>query len=226
MHFYTNQIHATLWSFTCAAVKLSLFQENNLSNSILRRVKCRTEAVNHLSRSLETWKNAKYHFIEAKIDKLTESSDITSNMKSTLRKTWQTSLLFLEPLQKQNLKRKNGGTWHIISPHLAKWVGHVPRVPHQVAPMTACMGMHKHLCMTINGKNVTRWWWWWNQKMKDAICAKTFFLAWRLPKGAQLPHSWNPECRSTTPIGEIPVMMVHPRDQTFPSKDSERRLVG
>ena len=52
-------------------------------------------------------KNAKYRFIEAKIDKLTESSDttpnsaststwlcITSNMKSTSHKTWQTSLIF------------------------------------------------------------------------------------------------------------------------------------
>ena len=29
--------HAILWSFTCATVKLSLFQENNLSNSILHR---------------------------------------------------------------------------------------------------------------------------------------------------------------------------------------------
>jgi len=33
-----------LWSFTCAAVKLSLFQENNLSNGILHRAKCRTES--------------------------------------------------------------------------------------------------------------------------------------------------------------------------------------
>jgi len=37
-------------------------------------------------------------------------------MKSTSRKTWQTSLLFLEPLQIQNLKRKSGGAWHIVSP--------------------------------------------------------------------------------------------------------------
>jgi len=52
-------------------------------------------------------KNGKYHFIEAKIYKLTESSDTTpnsvststwlcviSNMKSTSHKTWQTSLIF------------------------------------------------------------------------------------------------------------------------------------
>ena len=43
-----------LWSFTCAAVILSLLQENNFSNSIPHRVKSRTEAVKHLSRSLET----------------------------------------------------------------------------------------------------------------------------------------------------------------------------
>jgi len=49
----------TMWSLTCAAVILSLFQENNLSNSIPHRVKCRTEAVNILSRSLETCKMLK-----------------------------------------------------------------------------------------------------------------------------------------------------------------------
>jgi len=45
---------AVLWSLTCAAVILSLFQENNFSNSIPHRVKSRKEAVNHLSWSLET----------------------------------------------------------------------------------------------------------------------------------------------------------------------------
>jgi len=47
---------AALWSLTCAVVKLSLFQENNLSKSIPHKAKCRTDAVNHLSRSPETWK--------------------------------------------------------------------------------------------------------------------------------------------------------------------------
>jgi len=47
---------AELWSLTFAAVILSLLQENNLYNSISHRVKCRTEAVNHLSWSLGTWK--------------------------------------------------------------------------------------------------------------------------------------------------------------------------
>jgi len=44
---------AVLWSLTCAAVILSLLQENNLSNSIPHRVKSPKEAVKHLSRSLE-----------------------------------------------------------------------------------------------------------------------------------------------------------------------------
>ena len=45
---------AVLWSLTWAAVILSLLQEHNLSNSIPHRVKPRTEAVKHLSWSLET----------------------------------------------------------------------------------------------------------------------------------------------------------------------------
>ena len=78
-------------------------------------------------------KHTKYHFIEAITDKLTESSNttpnsvststwvcVTSKMISTPHKTWQTSLLFLELLQIQNLKRKSGGTSHIMSPPLEK----------------------------------------------------------------------------------------------------------
>jgi len=40
----------------CAPVKLSLFQENNLSNRTPHWVECQTEEVNHLSLSLQTWK--------------------------------------------------------------------------------------------------------------------------------------------------------------------------
>jgi len=61
-----------LWSLTRAAVILSLLQENNFSNSVPHRLKCRTKAVNHLSRFVNL-KNAKNYFIEAKIDKLTSS---------------------------------------------------------------------------------------------------------------------------------------------------------
>jgi len=85
-------------------------------------------------------KNAKTYFIEAKIHKLTElviphqamfqhqlgyMYGLPPNMKSSSHKTWQTSLLFLKPLQIQNLKRK-------------KW-GHVSRVPHQIAPMVGAI---------------------------------------------------------------------------------------
>jgi len=93
-------------------------------------------------------KHATYHFIEAITDKLTEPSNttpnsvststwlcLTSNMISTLHKTWQTSLLFLELLQIQNLKRKSGGTSHIMSSPPEKVGGNVPRVPHKIALM-------------------------------------------------------------------------------------------
>jgi len=49
-----EQIMAVLWSLTCAAVILSLLQENKLSNSMLLKVKSQTEAVKHLSWSLAT----------------------------------------------------------------------------------------------------------------------------------------------------------------------------
>jgi len=45
---------AALWSHTCAAVILSPLQENSISNSTPHIVKSRTEAVKHLSQSLET----------------------------------------------------------------------------------------------------------------------------------------------------------------------------
>ena len=87
-------------------------------------------------------KNAKYHFVKAKIDKLTESSDTTpnsvststwlcviSNMKSTSHKTWQMSLLFLELLQIQNLKRKIGGHGILYPPCPPPNCAHAPAAP-------------------------------------------------------------------------------------------------
>jgi len=104
-------------------------------------------------------KNAKNDLIEAKIDKLTESviphqtlfqhqhlatCNLPSNMKSSSHKTWQTSLIFLKPLQIQNLIRKKCGGHGILYPLTWKSGGHVPRVPHQIAPMSAleriCLG--------------------------------------------------------------------------------------
>jgi len=70
-------------SLTCAAVKVSLFQDNDVSYSIPHRVKCRTEAVNNPSQSLETCQNARNHFIEAKIYKNIKISDTTPNSSST-----------------------------------------------------------------------------------------------------------------------------------------------
>ena len=63
-----KQIVAVLCSVTCAAVKLSLLQENNLSNSIPHRVKCRAKAVEKYAKNY--LKNAKNYFIEAKTYKL------------------------------------------------------------------------------------------------------------------------------------------------------------
>jgi len=59
---------AVLWSLTCAAVKLSLFQNNDLSYSISipDRVKYLTEVANNLSRSLETCKMAKTTLLKLK----------------------------------------------------------------------------------------------------------------------------------------------------------------
>jgi len=87
-------------------------------------------------------KHAKYHFIEAITDKLTESSNttpnsvststwlcVTSNMISTSHKTWQTSLLFLELLQIQNLKRKSGGNIAYYVPPTWKSGGARPPCP-------------------------------------------------------------------------------------------------
>ena len=73
LHFRTEQITAILWPLTCAAVILSLLQENLLSSSIPRRIKSRTEAVKHLFAVSKNLKNAKNYFIEVKIYKLTES---------------------------------------------------------------------------------------------------------------------------------------------------------
>ena len=88
-------------------------------------------------------KNAKNYFIEGKICKLTESGiphqtcfninlatcGLPSNMKCSSHKTWHTSLLFLKPLKIQSLKRKSGGTWHIMSPPSEKVGGTRPPCP-------------------------------------------------------------------------------------------------
>ena len=54
--------------------------------------------------------------------------------KSSSYKTWQISLLFLKPLQMQNLKRKKVGGQGTLCPPPSGKVG----APHQIAPMLAC----------------------------------------------------------------------------------------
>jgi len=153
LNFCTKHIMAVLWSLTCAAVILSLLQENNLSNSIPYRVKCRTKAINHLSQSLETWKMLK--IILSKIKFINYQNqwyhtklcfnvnlamwNLRSDMKSSSHKTWQTSLLFLKPLQIQNLKRKSGEAWHIISAPPEKVGATRPPCPSQ-----NCAHVHRY----------------------------------------------------------------------------------
>ena len=148
LHFCTEQIMAVLWSLTCAAVILSLLQENNLSNSAPHRVKCRTEAVKHLSRSLETWKMLKIVLSKLKFinyqnqwyhTKLCLNINLTmcglpSNMKSSSHKMWQTSLIFLKPLEMQNLKRKKWVVMAYYVPPGWKSGGTRPRVPTKLRP--------------------------------------------------------------------------------------------
>jgi len=99
-----------------------------------------------VSRNLKTTKN---HFIEAKIDKLTEfviphQTIPTSTWLCMAYHLASTALhtipnkhhfYFLKLSKYKTYKEESGGTWHIMSPRLKKWRGHVPRVPHQIAPM-------------------------------------------------------------------------------------------
>ena len=61
--------------------------------------------------------------------------NLPSNTKSSSRKTWQASLSFLKPLYIQHLKRKKWGDMAYYIPPPEKVGGHVPCVPHQIAPM-------------------------------------------------------------------------------------------
>jgi len=89
-------------------------------------------------------KNATNYFIEAKIHKLTESViphqtmlhhqlgfmyGLPPNMKSSSHKMWQASLLFLKPLQIQNLKRKTWGDIAYYVPPVWKSGGTRPPCP-------------------------------------------------------------------------------------------------
>jgi len=142
---------ARLCSLTCAAVKLSLLQGNNLSNSIQHGMKCRTEAVKHLSRSLETWHIlkiilSKLKFITNRISYTTPNfcfiinmamCGLLSNTKSSSHKMWQTSLLFFKPHQIQNLKRKKCEDMAYSAPPSAKVGDTSPVSPTKLRPWSA-----------------------------------------------------------------------------------------
>jgi len=141
---------AVLWSLTCAAVILSLLQENNLSNCKPHMVKARRVAVKHLSRSLETWKMLKVILSKLKFinyqnlwyhTKLCFNINLAmcglpSNMKSSSHKTWHTITFIFETSPNTKPKEKKvGGHGILCLPRLKNLRGHVPRVPHQIVPM-------------------------------------------------------------------------------------------
>jgi len=67
---------------------------------------------------------------------------LPSNMKSSSHETWQTSLLFLKPLQMQNLKRKKwGGHGILCPPRLKKWGDTSPVSPTKLRP---CSDLHNY----------------------------------------------------------------------------------
>jgi len=56
-------------------------------------------------------------------------------------------------------EKKVGGTWHIMSPPSEKVGGHVPRVPHQIAPMHVTINIEwllkiilSDICINIENK--------------------------------------------------------------------------
>jgi len=91
--------------------------------------------------------NSNSHFIEGKIYENIRISNtlpksvltsawlcVTSNLKSSSHKTWQTSLEFLKSLQIQNLKRKMWGDMAYYIPTVWKSGGTRPRVAHLITP--------------------------------------------------------------------------------------------
>jgi len=44
------------------------------------------------------------------------------------------TFIFETPPNTKPKEKKVGGTWHIMSPRLKKWGGHVPRAPTKLRP--------------------------------------------------------------------------------------------
>ena len=68
---------------------------------------------------------------------------VTSNMKNSSRKTWQTSHLVLKPLQIETLREKSKGSRHIMSPRLKKWGDTSPVSPTKLRPWSHMCGINE-----------------------------------------------------------------------------------
>ena len=98
---------------------------------------------------------------------------LPSKMKSSSHKTWQTSLLFLKPLQIQNLKRKKWVDMVYYTPLVWKTGrGTSPVSPTKLRPwfwsvglilaMTVCLPIwHFHYKRVRFTVLVSEWWAWW-----------------------------------------------------------------
>ena len=97
--------------------------------------------------------NAKNYFIEATIYKLTESViphqtlfqhqhgyvwPAIKHENLITQKVTNITFIFETSPNTKLKENKVGGTWSILSPPSEKVGGHVPRVPHQIAPMAMC----------------------------------------------------------------------------------------
>jgi len=124
---------------TCHTVYNQRLLEKSL---ISHRVKCRMEAVNNLSRPLESWKMLKISLSKQTLIKISESvipheTLFQHQFGFFVQLTWNvTNVTFIfAPIEIQNLKRKLWGDIAYYAPRLKKWGGHVPRIPHLIAPM-------------------------------------------------------------------------------------------
>ena len=70
--------------------------------------------------------------------------NLSSNLKSSLHKTWQTLLSFLKPHQIQTLKRRKWGDMAYYIPHLKKWGDTSPVFPTILRP-----SHHSWLCSRL-----------------------------------------------------------------------------
>jgi len=101
---------------------------------------------------------------------------LPTKLKTSSHKTWQISLLFLKPLQIQNLKRKKWGDMAYYVPPVWKSGGtHVPRVPHQIAPMADS----RRICICYQRTSPKRWFG--NMSMTSNCDVQTAYTKYKWP---------------------------------------------